>query len=175
MKNAYPELPVVPYMKTAVEMGAVVSFLKAVDFPVAVKRAAYCFFRIESGNGKSGVNNNYAGIQADGARWPAVYDDLIVATSEKKENGTGKLRRFVGFNSWQDSLRFTLRNSQRRGLYVGGHTSHITEMDVRTPTDLCIAYKREWVTGNSGYQPNYTMEVKPFLSIYTQAVTLFPE
>ncbi|MCW3464102.1 hypothetical protein [Chitinophaga nivalis] len=174
MNNAYPEKPVLPYEKTSVPMESVIAFLQASDASVAVKRAAYCFFRLESGNGKKGVNNNYAGIQADGARWPALYDDLIAGTVVQKENGTRRTRIFVAFHTWADSVNFTIGNTRRRGLYVGGRTSHITEMDVRTPTDLCIAYKREWVTGKASYRPNNITEVKPFLSIYAKAVTLFP-
>lgn len=172
MKNAYSNKPSLPYNRTTVEMGSVVSYLQSLAVPIEVKRASYIFFRIESGNGRSGVNNNYAGIQADGARWPALYDNKIAGTVTKKENGTGKERIFIAFHSWKDSVDFTVNNAERRGLYIGGTTFHITKMNVVTPQDLCVAYKREWVTGKSDYNPVQS-EFDSFISIYNQAEKIF--
>lgn len=172
IKNAYPEKPVLQYQKTRVEMGLVVAYIQSLPVPVEVKRAAYIFFRIESGNGKSGVNNNYAGIQADGSRWPGEFDTKIAGTSVTGENGTGKIRRFVCFNSWKDSVDFTVANAQRRGMYVGGKTWKYTEIQVTTPEKLCTAYKREWVTGNPKYNPT-EKEVDDFKSMYQQAEKIF--
>lgn len=178
VRNAYPEKPEVPYLRTSVEMAQVIGFLHDIFLPVPVetakevKRAAYVFFRIESGNGKSGVNNNYAGIQADGGRWPSEYDSLIAATSVTPENKTGKMRRFVVFNDWKDSLQFTISNTLRRGMYIGGETFRISQLKVGTPEMLFTAYKREWVTGNALYTPG-PAETAPFLSMYRQAEKIF--
>lgn len=172
IKNAYPEKPVLQYQRTAVEMGLVVAYLQSLPVSAEVKRAAYVFFRIESANGRSGVNDNYAGIQADGARWPPEFDGKIAGTSVTGENGTGKTRRFVCFNSWKDSIDFTISNAQRRGLYVGGKTWRVTRLQVKSPPDLCKAYKREWVTGNSKYIPT-DQELAAFLSMYRQAQNIF--
>ncbi|MGE7777391.1 hypothetical protein ACQKLP_21915 [Chitinophaga sp. NPDC101104] len=172
MKNAYPEKPELLYQRTSVEMGLVVAYIKSLNVPKEIKCAAYVFFRIESANGKSGVNNNYAGIQADGARWPAEFDSKIAGTSLKKENGTGNLRRFVCFHRWEDSVDFTVNNAQRRGLFVGGQTWRIVKMAVQTVEDLCTAYKREWVTGNAKYLPG-PAEVASFSSMYNQAAKIF--
>ncbi len=172
MKNAYPEKPVLKYMRTSVEMALIIGHLRALDVPVEVKRAAYIYFRIESANGKSGVNNNYAGIQADGARWPSEFDIKIAGTVVKAENGTGKSRIFIAFNSWQDSIDFTVRNTQRRGMFVGGNTTKFGPIHVYNAADLCMAYKREWVTGNGKYVPN-KKEVSDFESMYRQAEKIF--
>lgn len=172
IKNAYPEKPVIAYQKTKVEMALVVVYLQSLQVSPELKRAAYVFFRNESDNGKSGVNNNYAGIQADGARWPEALDGKIVGTSTTGENGTGKVRRFVCFSSWKDSIDFTIANAERRGMYVGGKTWRITRLQVKTPTTLCTAYKREWVTGNPKYKPTKD-ELAGFLSMYRQAEKIF--
>jgi hypothetical protein len=171
-KNAYPEKPILQYKKTTVEMGAVITYLKSLAIPVAVKRAVYVFFRNESGNGAKGLNNNYAGIQADGGRWPAEFDNKIAGTVIKTENKTAKVRIFVAFNSWQDSIDFTVSNALRRGLFVGGETFRITKMKVATPADLCTAYKREWVKGLDKVNPG-EQELKDFLSMYHQAEKIF--
>lgn len=170
--NAYPEKPEVPYMRTTVSMPEVVAFLKTLDETKEIKRAAYMFFRMESANGKSGVNNNYAGVQADGNRWPVAYDELISATTVTPENKTNKVRRFVVFDKWQDSVKFTVENVARRGMYIGGETFHISKLKVRNLTDLVKAYKREWVTGNEKYMPTEE-ECAPFISIYKQAEKIF--
>jgi len=172
VKNAYPELPELQYRKTSLEMGLAVSHIENYPVPVEIKRAAYVFFRIESGNGKSGVNNNYAGIQADGARWPDEYDSYIEGTCVKTENGTGKPRRFVCFRSWQDSLEFTMSNALRRGMYIGGKTWKVSKMQVNTTEDLCVAYKREWVIGNKKYRPTIQESIA-FQSMYRQALKIF--
>lgn len=177
VKNAYPEKPEVPYQRTTVSMQDVVEYLRAMDVPKNVRRAAYIFFRVESANGKAGVNNNYAGIQADGSRWPQQFDDLIAATAVTKENtqahGGGGQRRFVVFNKWQDSVQFTVRNILRRGMYIGGKTSFVSKLEVDSLPQLVTAYKREWVTGQATYTPTLE-ELKPFLSMYKQAELLFP-
>lgn len=172
MKNAYPEKPVLQYMRTRVEMAAVIMHLKSMDVPAVLKRAAYTFFRFESGNGRSGVNNNYTGVQCDGARWPAEYDSLIVGTVVKKENGTGNVRIYPAFARWQDSIYFTVTNAQRRGLYIGGKTWKYTNIKVRSVANLCTAYKREWVTGNPDYTPG-EKEKEEFASVYRQAEKIF--
>lgn len=174
INNAYPELPELQYRKTSIEMALAIAHIQAASVPVEVKRAAYIFFRIESANGRSGVNNNYAGIQADGARWPEEFDSKIAGTCVKGENGTGKLRRFVCFRSWEDSIDFTISNTQRRGMYIGGKSWKYTRIQVNSSASLCRAYKREWVTGNPKYQPT-PQELKDFDSMYRQAVKIFPQ
>ncbi|KAI0243872.1 hypothetical protein L0F63_006391 [Massospora cicadina] len=129
-------------------------------------------YRKKSGNGRKGVNNNYAGIQADGARWPAVHDAKIIGTVIKKENVTGKERIFVAFESYTDSLDFTIENITRRGLYIGGTPFKFHKELINSPTDLMIAYKKEWVIGSSKYAVNES-ELKGFISMYRQSEIIF--
>ncbi|WP_343302837.1 hypothetical protein AAHN97_14930 [Chitinophaga niabensis] len=172
MRNAYPEKPVLQYKKTSIEMAFAIQYIKESQAPAEVKRAAYIFFRMESANGKSGVNNNYAGIQADGARWPAEFDKKIAGTVVKRENGTGKERIFIAFHSWKDSIDFTISNSLRRELYIGGLTWKYTQIAIKNPRDLCTAYKREWVTGDPEHEPS-EQNYRDFESMYKQAARLF--
>jgi len=65
MTNYYPGKPVLKYQKTSVEMGAVIPYLQSLNVPFEVKIMTYIIFRNESGNGSSGINNNYGGFQAD--------------------------------------------------------------------------------------------------------------
>lgn len=174
MPNAYPELPRLPYQATSVSMLAVTASLAMLSFPVEVKRCAYVVFRNESANGHSGINNNYVGAQADGGRWPEALTPLFSGTVEKIENGTGRLRLFLAFDDVGDCLAFLCNRLQARGLYVGGtvRSSRLT-MDVRTPTDLAIAYTIEWVTGEPNARPS-PEALSGFLSMFNQAVGLFP-
>jgi hypothetical protein len=170
--NAYPELPVVPYQPTHVAMTFVIAQLSQMAIAVEVRRAAYVLFRIEGGNGHSGINNNYVGAQADGARWPKELDQLFAATVVLKENSTGRLRRFVAFADVAGCLTFLCNRVKARGLYVGGTTDAVTRMAVATPTDLCRAYTREWVTGNASAEPT-AQALADFLSMFSQAQQFF--
>ncbi|SEV89063.1 hypothetical protein SAMN05428988_0172 [Chitinophaga sp. YR573] len=172
MKNSYPEKPEVKYQKTTVEMGAVVGYMQSLLVPAEIKKSAYIIFRNESANGSKGLNNNYGGVQADSGRWPAKWDNDIVGTVAKTENGTGKVRLFVAFHGWQDSINFLIERVQDRGLYLGGYARLIAKMRISTATDLAIAYKRDWVKGLKAYKPTET-EVANFLSMYRQAAKIF--
>jgi hypothetical protein len=172
MKNSYPEKTEVKYQKTTIEMGAVVGYLQSLQVSAEIKRAAYIMFRNESANGSKGLNNNYAGVQADSGRWPEKWDNDIVGTVSKAENGTGKMRLFVAFRAWQDSINFLIDRVQDRGLYVGGYARLVAKMNITTATELAIAYKRDWVKGLKGYNPTEE-EVANFLSMYRQAQKIF--
>lgn len=96
-KNSYPDLPEIPYKKTSIGMPFVVAFAKSLtNYSVDTLRMAYAIFRNESGNGNSGVNNNYAGIQADVGQWNNLPGEAI-GTVVKKD-GSGDFRRFLAFS-----------------------------------------------------------------------------
>jgi hypothetical protein len=102
--NAYPELPELPFTRTSVAMTDVVTYMSNTAVTTPIKRAAYVIFRNESGNGKKGVNNNYIGMQADGARLPDKWTPFIAGTCVHAENQTGKPRRFVCLKDWRTSV-----------------------------------------------------------------------
>jgi hypothetical protein len=172
MLNSYPDKPTVPYQRTSVTMGAVVTYLQKATAPAEVKRAAYIMFRIESGNGGEGVNSNYLGFQADSGRWPSKFDDSIVGIVDEDENGTGRERLFLAFASFESCLDMLLYEVQTRGIYIGGHTFQISKLNVGTITDLCIAYVREWAVGSATAEPT-TQEINDWKSMYAQAAGFF--
>lgn len=172
VKNFYPEVPEVPYKRTSVTMNEVNAYLGELHFVAEVKRSAYIMFRNESANGLSGVNNNYIGAQADNNRWPEKWDKSIVATCVKKENMTGKERRFVCFNKWGTSIDFLIDRVIVRGLYVGGFAQRIAQMKIIDPADLARAYYKEWVQGDKKAEPSHEF-INDFLSMYKQAARLF--
>ncbi|SEA59307.1 hypothetical protein SAMN05192529_13136 [Arachidicoccus rhizosphaerae] len=171
-KNYYPELPVVDYHKTSIEMGVAIAALKAFDVSRQVKIAAYCIFRIESGNGKYGVNNNYIGAQADNNRWPDSLNQYIIGTAVKKENMTGKERRFLAFKDVSGSFAFLIDRILSRGLYVGGHCNVIADMDINDAQDWAVAYEKSWVYGSKTAKiPD--SELRNILSIYKAGERVF--
>lgn len=170
--NCYPELPVIPYEKTSVPMADVIAYLQSLNYVGEVKRAVYVIFRNESANGRSGVNGNYAGVQADGSRWPDKWDKRIIATTVKNENMTGRSRRFVVFNSWKDSVDFLIDSIVARGLYIGGFSQRIAKISIREPKDLARAYYKEWVMGEKLAEPDGDF-IKDFQSMYSQGCSLF--
>ncbi|TWF38864.1 hypothetical protein FHW36_10687 [Chitinophaga polysaccharea] len=175
MKNAYPKKPMLPYQRTQVEMSVVIQAIKKISFPLEVKRAGYMVFRKESGNGQSGINFNFFGLQADAGQWPDKYDNLIAGVVSKIENGTGKTRLFLAFNNLVDSLTMLLDRLQHRGLFVGGQVD-MDKLDIHMPVpdinQFARAYKKCWAAGDKNAEPN-TEDIKGFRSMYSQAKTIF--
>ena len=99
VKNSYPELPEIAFKRTSVSMPEVVTFAKSLvgKYKVEAVRMAYAIFRNESSNGKKGVNNNYAGVQADVGRWTNLPGNPI-ATCVKVDSGNVN-RRFLCFDA----------------------------------------------------------------------------
>lgn len=97
IKNSYPELPEIKYQHTSVEMPFVVAYAKTLTgiYSADVLKMAYAIFRNESGNGAKGINNNYAGIQADCGRWNNLTGKPV-ATSIKFDGKA--MRRFLCFD-----------------------------------------------------------------------------
>lgn len=172
--NAYPDKPIVKYVKTTVPMPDVIKYLAELSLPVELKRSAYVFFRNESSNGTRGINNNYCGIQADSGRWPAEYDEKIIGTVVLKENQTNRERRFVAFKDFKTSVDFLVGRLKARGLFVGGYAHKIAKMQVTSPADLARVYQKEWVKGSQSAEPT-PPEKNNFLSMYNQAQLYFPK
>ena len=170
VKNFYPKLHLLPYTKTSIDMKSVIDYLnQQTTIPVEVKRSAYVIFRNESANGKDGINNNYIGLQSDCGLWPEEYVKSFVGTTTKKENLTGKLRGFLCFAKWQDSVDILIDEVKDRGLYVGGTiNSQFTNITDVTEATFCEAYEDLWVYGNKNYIPT-KIEQSDFDSMYKQA------
>jgi hypothetical protein len=172
VKNAYPDLPEVPYQKTLVSEPDVVTYLQSSALKTEIKRATYVVFAIESAHGTKGVNNNYAGIQADGSKLPAQWASKVVATCTTPENMTGKQRRFVCFDSWKDSVDYLADRVQSRGIYIGGIAHPYSKnLQVMNPTDFGRAYWKEWVQGDNSEPP--ADEISMYVSLYQKASFLF--
>lgn len=172
VRNSYPEKPLIPYRKTTVSMQEVIQYIYSLPYELEVKRSTYIMFRNESQNGSKGINNNYAGIQADSGRWADKFNDKIIGTVVLKENGTGRERRFVAFRDYRASVDFLADRVKARGLYVGGTTHKILTMQVPTAKDLCRAYYKEWVKGSASAEPT-EQALKNFLSMYQQSTMHF--
>lgn len=173
MANAYPEKQIVPYQRTSIEVPIIVEYLKSLPLNAEIKRMAYIMFRNESSNGKSGINNNYFGFQADAGRWPSEFDNKINGVVSKNENRTGKTRLFLSFNSYKDSIDFVINRIEARQLYVGGHPQKYAKFEIKDSNDLSRAYYKEWVIGDSKYEPTES-ESSSFKSMYKQATSIFP-
>lgn len=173
IKNAYPELPVVPFESVTVPMATLIEVIKASNLPLEVQRASYIVIRNETGNGHSVVNGtNPGGVQSDSGKWPDKWDASIVATAVMQENRTGKERGFVVFDTLESGVGMICERLQARGVYIGGHTHKITNEAITTPAQLAGVYYREWVTGSATYHPNDD-ELNGFLSMYKQAEKIF--
>lgn len=170
--NKYPELPEVPYRKTAVQMAEVVVYLRSLPISIAVQIAVYTIFRNESANGTKGVNENYCGIQADNSRWPEYLSKGATGTTVIKENMTGQYRRFLCFANFKSSIDFLVDRVQARGLFVGGTPKFYYKEKIDDRFEWTVAYYREWVMGNKNVMIP-TDEKNYLLKIYEQGKTIF--
>lgn len=118
VKNSYPELPEIPYQKTSIPIEKVVEYGKTLGFSKKVLSMAYAIFRNESANGSRGVNNNYAGIQADVGKWTNLPGDPI-GTCVKIDSG-GANRRFLCFGEDGYKISFALlcAKVEKRGMFT---------------------------------------------------------
>jgi len=172
IKNSYPELPGLPYTKTSIDMDSVIAYIKESPYIAEVKRACYVIFRNESSNGKSGVCNNYIGLQTDSGRWDAHISAKIIGTTLKNENMTGNQRRFACFNSFKDSIDILEYEILGRGLFIGGTAHPYHTGLVTSANDLALAYYRNWVMGSNDALPDKDF-TNGFLSMYHQAEAKF--
>ncbi|GLH79182.1 hypothetical protein SSBR45G_40910 [Bradyrhizobium sp. SSBR45G] len=171
--NAYPELPELPFARTTVAMDEVVRYIGRAAVDLQVKRAAWVIFNNESGSGRKGINNNYTGLQADGGRQLPEWTQFFAGTCVHAENMTGKLRRFICFKSWTSCVDLVCEKVRARGLHVGGYAHPYAKMLVSTADEWPLAYRREWVTGDS-HASISAAEKASLLSQYATAVHHFP-
>jgi len=170
--NFYSTFPERPYYKSSVEMGEVVAALKAFPVSKGVKIACYVIFRNESANGKSGINNNYCGFQADSGRWPIQLDKYITGWTAVNERMTGKRRLFLTFADVSGSLAFLIDRIESRGLFVGGTCNVIKHGYIADADDWCRFYWASWVTGDADAKIP-SNELKGLMSMYAQGGRVF--
>jgi hypothetical protein len=167
VKNSYPDLPVIAYRKTTIDMPTVVAFAKGLvaKFKLEVIRTAYCIFRNESANGKSGVNDNYIGLQADVGVWPGLSLANVVGTCVRVD-GAGDTRRFICFNDngYKVCFDFLCSKVLERGMYIGA--SGVSDAE-----GLYDSYQKHWVSDPKEDTP---AAKKDFVSLYQSSVTAIP-
>jgi hypothetical protein len=171
--NAYPELPELPFARTTVAMPDVVSYIVKTTIGTPVKRAGYVIFRNESAAGHKGINNNYIGLQADGARQAEKWTPSFAGTCVHAENMTAKLRRFICLKDWRTCVDILSDKVSSRGLYVGGYAHPYANMQIKTDDDWPLAYWREWVEGDGAAQIPEA-DKNDLLEQYRVAVHEFP-
>jgi hypothetical protein len=176
VRSAYPEKPVVASVPTYIPQTQLADYLKTkvaagLNKNVAIAVMAKSISEQGSGDQLKGFNNNFYGVQTDGSRWDAKYDNDIVGTVNKVD-GSGALRGFAAFRTAEVGADFTVSNVERRGIYVGGTTTYLTKgTKVNTPTDWVRVYYKEWVRGDASAEPD-AATLKGRLSMYATATKL---
>ena len=186
--NYYKELPEVTYEKVSIPEAIVVSHIQTLAYTTEVKRTVYAVSYNETGGYQALVNTNAAGFQGDNSRWAHKWDNIITATTVKRENMTGNARRFLVFSTWQNSIDMLAYYMNARGIYIGGNALGFAAINPVAPAslvkqpaeaegkllqvDLYTAYLRAWVLGNDEAQPKLT-DVEDFTMLYNKAAKLF--
>ena len=173
INDYYPELTEIPYLPTSVDMNSVNRYIAGKSCATPVKQMGYVIFRNESANGSKGVCNNYIGMQNDCGRWPQKYDSFFKNVCFHPENLTKRMRGFLCFSSWKDSIDILLDEVATRGIYIGGKVDspYLSFTDI-TADNICKAYEDLWVYGNKDYKPT-AIEISDFSSMYKDAAKLF--
>ena len=163
VKNFYPSFPILPYKRTSIDMPAVISFANTLvgKYLKEVVRTSVAIFKNESANGKSGVCENYVGLQADNAVWQGLDLTNVIGTCVKTD-GAGDTRRFICFNEkgYQSCFEFLCYKVQQRGMYIGA-------ANINNESDLYDIYQKKWVANP---KENTVQAKKDFESLYQSSV-----
>ena len=164
--NFYPQFPEIPYKRTSVEMPLLVIFAKTLilKYGIEVVRTSYCMFRNESANGTKGVNNNYAGIQADNAVWEGLDLSNVVGTCVKIDSGNDT-RRFICFNEdgYKSGFDFVCYKVKQRGMFIGSD-------DVMDSNGLALKYLTKWVGVSLSIAQSRKADIANFKSLYSSSL-----
>lgn len=163
VKNSYPSLPVIAYQKTMVEMPLVIIFAKSLIGPYLkeVVKSAYMVFRVEGGNGKDGINNNYASIEGDCGQWEGLDLTHVIGTCIKFDGKQQRRHLCFDENGYKVSFDFLCYKLSQRGIYIGAP-------GCATIHDLAALYKQRW----AGY-PAGPSDFTLFSSLDHSATTVF--
>lgn len=171
--NAYPEKPVVAANLMKIDANTVAAYIKSTNYPDAVKQAALFLFAQETTWGRAGgLNNNFAGVQADGDKWGQPWDNLIVATTtwtEGMSKPPNNWRRFAVFADWKYGINFKLATIVRRQLYIGGLPWKISKFFISNEKDFVKAYLQEWVDGDKTGRSLTPKNISDSLSVYKRS------
>lgn len=165
MKNYYPELPEIPYKKTSVAMATAEGMIRSL-IPVVGKevvRMAWIMFANESAYGAKGVNNNYAGIQADAGRWSGLVNAIGTCVRDDSAPGYSP-RRFICYadaTGVKDTIDFLVFQIKKKGMYIGAP-------GVTDANTLGIAYLKKWVGRAKALKADSN-----FIALYKKASTKF--
>jgi hypothetical protein len=156
---------------TSIDEHDVIEYIKNSKYPLAVKRAFYASFAIESNHGKSGINNNINGMQTDGGLW-AYSSNYIKGTTEFPESRTGKCRAFATYDKWQDCAEHVMKIFNDRIEGNGGNRQMIPK-DPNNFNYFSKGYAEHWIGANQT-DADYNDEIKLMNLLYKSAIKLIP-
>jgi hypothetical protein len=112
----WKSLRLVTYQKTTVNESEVIKYLKDTIKNESIRRSAYAIFAIESAHGNKGVNNNYIGLQTDGAGFIDSDTNYVNGTTSIIDSG-GSCRAFGTYETWQRCIDHlaAIMESRRQG------------------------------------------------------------
>lgn len=172
IKNYYPQFEEIPYKRTKVDMPVVVLFARSLvgQYAKEVVRIAYVIFRNESFNGLLGVNNNYAGIQADNGEWSGLDLSHVNGTCVKTDNA-GDSRRFICFDDqgFEVGFNFLCSKIEHRNMYALQETlPGIDDAEFRKiAIGLYHQYESKWVANS---KEDTGEELVNFISLYRSSI-----
>ena len=151
--SAYPNLPVVPYVRTYISDEEIMRILKP-NFSKEVALASFALMKNEQGEGDRfrGFNNNYGGVQTDSGKWS---NDNVITGRLCLKDGSGEFREFASFNNADESVKFKAKKIQNFGIYLGGTPTRFKDnpwYNQKLPylNAVFTTYGYEWIRSSAG-------------------------
>lgn len=164
-RNAYPlaNYPNLPTVFSSINEKDVATYINSTSYSIQVKRSTLASFGIESGWGKSTINNNCNGMQTDGGKWP-LQDTYIIGVTNFQDAHTGICRSFAAYASWQSCMDHILAIMETR---KQGTSMEIAPTNKDDADFWAKGYALHWI-GNKA--PNASV-LSTLKSIYKRAST----
>lgn len=167
--------PVLSYVRTSIPEADIVNYIKSkTSYSLSVRRSTMASIGIETGWGKSGINNNINGMQTDGALWANAAKYIIGVVNIKESvnpsvPGSGGCRSFAAYKTWQDCVEHVLSIMAVR---TEGNKKQVCPKDPNDSTFFGNNYAKGW--GGLTTTPLPAPLVNLSKSCYQRAIKLIP-
>ena len=162
-RKAFPlaQYPIQPTVFSSLNENDVANYIKSTSYSISVKRSTFASFGIETGWGKSVINNNCNGMQTDGGGW-FLASTYINGVTNFQEGKTGLCRSFATYPTWQKCMDHVLAIMESR---KQGSAMEICPTNKDDADFFSKGYAKNWI---STTDPN---DIATCKSVYKRAMT----
>jgi hypothetical protein len=159
----YPEIATV---FSSQPRNTILNYVKTLPYSLAVRRSVWASIGIETGWGKSIINNNCNGMQTDGGLWPFA-DLYIIGVTNFRENKTNSCRSFACYATWQNCVDHVAEIMDSRK--QGSGNKEIVPTDPDNSQFFAEGYTVNWIGVSRFDLINFTASSSTMVGIYNTA------